>query len=272
MTLADGQTHWYAFNYDFDEDVTQPVEVKLYAEPADSAVLTIRNAEQAELWRQEGEEAHVGCCTVQALNNDDDTKYAVWSGKLDSSGTYYIVVDEAENVMGPIRYRFTIDGPNVSFPSAPMTPATQAAAPAEEPASEDAAIEVTGSGPDFAMTPTSEWTQIEDGEYQWYAFNYDFDEDRTQPVEIKLYAEPEKSVVLTIRNAEQAELWRQEGKQEHLGCCTTQELRDDEDTPYMVWAGKPDSSGTYYIVAELAENAMGPANYRFTIEGEGVSY
>jgi len=40
----------------------------------------------------------------------------------------------------------------------------------------------------------------------------------------------------------------------------------------MVWAGKLDSSGTYYIVVELAENVMESANYRFTIESEGMSY
>lgn len=132
--------------------------------------------------------------------------------------------------------------------------------------------EIDGTGPDMALVPTGETMEIEAGEYHWYAFNYDFDEDVTEPVVIKIFSEPAGGAVLTVRNAEQAEMWRQDGTQEHLGCCTVQELNDDDETDYAVWAGELFSSGTYYIVVEHAKDLTGPVSYHFTIDGPGVSY
>ena len=153
-----------------------------------------------------------------------------------------------------------------SGPVAAM-PVEEVAAPAEPVVTETE--ELAGSGPDLAMVPTTEWMQIESGEYVWYAFNYDFDESY-DAIEIRMYTEPEDGAILTIRSEEQAQKWRDDGTHEHTGCCTVQDLGDKE-TDYAVWAGKLDSSGTYYIVVEHAKNMSGPVNYMFTIEGEGVS-
>ena len=90
--------------------------------------------------------------------------------------------------------------------------------------------------------------------------------------EIRMYSEPENGAILTVRNAEQADMWREDGTHEHVGCCTVQDLGDDEETDYALWAGTLDSSGTYYIVVEPAKDVVGPVSYMFTIEGEGPSY
>jgi hypothetical protein len=113
VELGEGQHHWYAFNYDFDESY-DPIEIRMYTAPEDGAILTIRNAEQAQKWRDDGTHEHTGCCTVQDLG-DKDTDYAVWAGKLDSSGTYYIVVEHAKNLSGPVYYMFTMEGEGVSY-------------------------------------------------------------------------------------------------------------------------------------------------------------
>ena len=77
-------------------------------------MLTVRNAEQAQLWRTEGENQHFGCCTVETIDGEE-VDYGIWRGTLGSSGTYYIVVEKAKNVEGPVMYNFTIAGEGVSF-------------------------------------------------------------------------------------------------------------------------------------------------------------
>jgi hypothetical protein len=47
--------HWYVFDFDYDEDIQKPVGIRLYGEPYENVVLSVRNAEQADLWRKEGE-------------------------------------------------------------------------------------------------------------------------------------------------------------------------------------------------------------------------
>ncbi|MBV7339325.1 hypothetical protein KFU94_66130 [Chloroflexi bacterium TSY] len=276
MALEQSQMHWFAFDYDFDEDFAA-LEVRMYTEPEDSAILTIRNAEQAEKWRVDGTNEHIGCCTVQDLG-DEETDYAVWSGELFSSGRYYIVIEHAKNMSETAYYRFEfVASEGVSFPQGLIDPQRTEPVPAAEPVAEVAAapepmklLGMNGSGPDFALVPTGEWTELGEDLYHWYAFKYDFDEDHN-PIEIRIYTNPEDGAVLTIRNAEQAEKWRVDGTHEHLGCCTVQDL-GDEETDYAVWSGTLGSSGTYYIVVEHAENMNGPVHYMFTIEGEGISY
>ena len=278
MELATGEYHWYAFNFDFDEDYTQPVEVRLYSEPEDAAILTVRNAQQADLWRTEGEHEHFGCCTVQTFGQDDETPYAVWAGALESSGTYYIVVEHAKNLTDMANYRFEILGEGVSM--AEGIPATSAMAPqppaaAPVPVAEtapEAMVVMKGTGPDEAMTPTDAWVELGEGQYHWYAFTYDFDDDYTRPVEIQIFSEPADSAILTIRNTEQAALWRNEGEHEHFGCCTVQMDADDDETPYALWAGALESSGVYYIVVEHAKDVSGPVYYQFNLSGDGVSH
>jgi len=279
MTIENGQYQWYAFSYDFDEGYA-PVEIRMYTEPKDGAILTVRNAEQAQLWREEGKHEHIGCCTVQDLGGDNETDYALWAGELGSSGRYYIVVEHAKNMPEMANYRFTVEGEGVSFPVGAAMPAGEvAAAPAMDmestpPLSMPEPIKLAGlngTGPDYALAPTAEWTEIGEGQYQWYAFSYDFDEGYA-PVEIRMYTEPKDGAILTVRNVEQAQLWREEGKHEHIGCCTVQDMGGDNETDYALWSGKLYSSGIYYVVIEHAKGVSGPVYYMFTLEGEGVSH
>ena len=237
-------------------------------------MLTVRNEEQARLWRTEGKNEHLGCCTIQEFGKNNETDYAVWSGQLFSSGRYYIVVEHAKHLDAPAMYRFTVEGKNIAFPTAEMALTVEAApAPAEAAAPEEPMtlpVKI-GGGPDEAMAPmTEEWITLEAGKTHWFAFKYDFDEGH-DPFEIKIYSNPEKGAVLTVRNEEQAQLWREEGKSEHFGCCTVETISGDE-TDYAIWTGRPGSSGTYYIVVEQAKNVDGPVMYNFTIAGEGVHY
>jgi hypothetical protein len=278
MKIESGDYHWYAFHFDYDEDrVADPIEIRMYTEPYDVATLTVRNEEQANLWRADGEQAHFGCCTMvdQDKNEDGNPDYAMWAGSLRSSGTYYIVVEHSRDIKAAGMYRFTISGEGLTFPtmaSAPMTEVVQTA-PAAAPKPRMVAEE--GSGPDLAMVPTGEWTVINTGDYHWYAFTFDYDEDyKTEPIEIRMYTDVFDGATLTVRNEEQANLWREDGTQEHFGCCTMVDIDKDEDgkPDYAVWAGTLRSSGTYYIVVEHAKGVSGPVAYRFTMSGRGFSF
>ena len=302
--LEPGEYHWYFFDFDFDEDIARPVEVRLFAEPYESAILTVRNEDQAQLWRDEGEQLHFGCCSMVDIDKNDDgmRDYGVWAGSLRESGRYYIVLEHARDKTEPAYYRFTISGDNLSFPpmdgmtitaAAPesTTPETEAmtaepmaaAAPAPMP---EEMNELLGTGPDFAMEPTADWVKLQAGQYHWYKFNYDDDDDWTQPVRIELYSRPDDLAVLTVRNGDQAELWRQDGEHAHFGCCVPEEITSteenvddiDEDrlaeetsrTAYALWSGDLGASGTYYIVVEHAQNSTEPTFYRFEMSGDGL--
>ena len=289
--------HWYAFDFDFDEKVTEPVTVRLYAEPFGSTTLTVRNAEQAQLWKDEGEHAHFGCCTTVDVDRDLDglSDYSVWSGSLRESGRYFIVLELAEGETMPAYYRFTISGENLAFP--PSFDAAVAAAainPQPEPPMPEAvgeampAASLEGTGPDFAMAPNSEWHSLDAGGYHWYKFTFDESGDRTQPAMIRFLTEPTDGAILTVRNGRQAEIWRQEGKHEHFGCCVPEEvtkkaLNDDDEEEYgagteivkmdyATWSADLTESGVYYLVVEHAENLSEPAFYRIDISGDGLEF
>ncbi|MEZ4659798.1 MAG: hypothetical protein R2911_19760 [Caldilineaceae bacterium] len=274
MQIQSGEYVWYAFNYDFDASY-DPIEIRMYTVPEDGAILTIRTEEQAQKWRDDGVHEHIGCCTVQKFGVDEETKYAVWAGKLESSGKYYMVVEHAKNLTEPVAYRFEFaKAEGVSMPGALYAPvAAPQPAPVTEPPMVEGALMIEGaeSGPDFAMMPVSEWVALEQGQYHWYAFDYDFDAS-FEAIEIHMYTEPEDSAILTIRTEEQAQKWRDDGIHEHTGCCTVQDL-GNKDTDYAVWAGKLESSGRYYMVVEHAKNMAETAYYRieFTAK-EGVSF
>ena len=148
--------------------------------------------------------------------------------------------------------------------------------------------ELLGTGPDFAMSPDGEWTPLENGQYHWYKFTFDQSEDWTEPVTIRLFSEPADTAILTVRNGEQANLWRNDGEHKHFGCCsrpefTTQVETDDEDEEdgmieetaqldHAVWSGDLTASGVYYLVVEHARDSVEPAFYRFDIVGQGLDF
>jgi hypothetical protein len=281
--LLPGQLHWYAFTYDFDEDDTdEPVVIRLYAEPYESTVLTVRNQEQIKLWKDEGEEEHFGCCTNVDRDRDHDgqSDYMEWGGILTESGTYYVVVETAEGKDETAYYRMVLDGPNISLPMAAAEPAV---APAEEPlvaevpTAEQVPIEVAGlegTSPFFAMQPTSNWIKLDEGGEHWYVFEYDDDDDWTIPAKVKLLMEPSEGAILSLHNGQQARIWEQDGELVHFGCCTMvdEDENDDGVLDYAMWAGDLGSSGRYYIVVKHAENIDGPVFYQFTLTGDGIQF
>lgn len=294
MTLEPGQVHWYTFNFDYwgDEDAPrmEKLEFRLYTDPFDGAVLTVRNEQQVELWRQDGTHEWFGCAAPEELRDadwdaDGKTDYALWAGEITTSGKYYIVIKMAAHMNQPVRYRFTMAGDGI------VMPARAPAVPAEPVMVEELALEVEpapaavsplmGTGPDYAMKPVAEWREIGEGELHWYAFDFTYWKDKDapemKPIVIRLYTDPFDKATLTVRDEHQAELWRQDGKQEHFGCCTPSELGSgyefDKDglTDYAIWSGQLKSDGRYYLVVEHAKNVSGPVRYMFTIEGDGIT-
>jgi hypothetical protein len=225
-------------------------------------VVTVRNEDQARLWEEEGEEEHFGCCTAVFIDEEDDEKegFMQWAADDLASGHYYIVVGKDEGFSGDIAYRIEVEGEG--FISEPVAAAAEAMMPADE----------QGSGPALAMQITDEEMMLEAGQHQWFAFTYDYDEDHI-PLMIRVFADPAEAAVVTVRNADQARLWEQEGEHEHFGCCTAVFIdeEDDEKEGFMQWTADDLASGQYYIVVGLAEGMESPATYHLEITGEGVS-
>lgn len=280
-TITNGEQHWFTFHHDFDADITEPIEIQMYTDPQDSAILRLLNREQVQLWNTEGKLEYFGDANIQEYDPETEERpdHAVWIGQLFSTGTYHIMVETAKDFEGTASYRFTMNGPNLSFPEAAVEPAAIPPAAVEAPSIEIEARLLTGlegSGPDNTLVPTGEWTEVKRDEYHWYAFDYDFDEDYGD-FEIRLYSEPADGAILLLLNREQAQLWRSEGELEYFGNTAVAELQDEDaeevqKADYANWLGHPGSSGTYYIVVKTEKNVDGPVAYRFTIEGEGVSY
>jgi hypothetical protein len=300
QTINSGEYDWYVFHFDYVDDTNEPIEIKMVAEPYASALMTVRNQAQVDEWVRDGTQLHFGCTTMvnEDLNLDGNPDYQQWAGKLRESGDYYLVVEHARDVTVPAFYQFEINGRNITLPA--MTPVEEPMAEAEieapetmaaaAPVSEtDATIEFLGTGPDFAMVPNGEWTELDSGEYHWYKITYDESDDWTEPMTIQLYSEPLDSAILTVRNGHQAELWRQDGTHNHFGCCVrpyyTSKVDDEDDdaeedslieeTEHLAtatWSAKLDESGEFYLVVEHAKNSSEPAFYRFDIMGQGFDF
>jgi hypothetical protein len=297
--LNPNEYDWYVFHFDYEDDnLNQPIEIKMLAEPYNGATLTIRNQAQIDKWIRDGEHLHFGCTTMvnEDANFDGFADYSQWAGTLRESGDYFLVVEHARDVTVPANYQFTITGDDISFPAQAMPVAaeevasemTSATAEVEPTAAPMAVAELLGTGPDFAMAPNGEWTPLQSGQYHWYKFTYDESDDWVEPVTIRLYTEPLDGAILTVRNGEQANLWRHDGEHHHFGCCTrpeftTQVETDDEDEEdgmieetaqldYATWSADLDSSGDYYLVVEHTKNSAEPAFYRFDIVGQGLDF
>jgi hypothetical protein len=269
VEIQPGQYDWYVFKYEYKEK-NGPMEVKLYSEPAEAAVLTLRNLDQAKLWREDGKHEHFGCCTPveRDANKDGKGDYALWAAHMRATGTYYMVVEHAKNVSGPAQYRIEVKGDGYSFTDAPLP----VVAPPEEAAVVEPVI-LAGTGPDVAMALPTEPATINAGEYQWYYFDYTRDsktkDEDLRPVEIKVFSEPAGVAKITIRDGEDAAAWRQDGTHQSFGACTCSGIDKDKNgvDDYGLWCGKLYASGRYYVVVEHARNNAAPATYRIEVKG-----
>jgi hypothetical protein len=283
VMIEPGEMHWYAFTYDFDEDTTQALEIKLFSDQIEDAVLTVHTQDEVDLWMRDGEMAHFGCCTMvdKDLDNNGQSDYAIWSGLPEISGTYYIVVEVAEGATEPLAYRFEMTGEKFTLLGEEVAPAPAAATvdvevvPVMATVPEEAPMQVKGlmgSSPFFALAVGDDWVEIAPGAQHWYAFNYDFDEDWTMMPEIRFETDAIDDVLLTIHNGQQARQWELGEELEHFGCCTQVDEDKDDDgaADYASWTGGLRSSGRYYIVVEAPEGLDGSAFYRFELTGEGI--
>jgi hypothetical protein len=126
------------------------------------------------------------------------------------------------------------------------------------------------SGPENPMAPSDDYVMIEPEEMHWYAFTYDYDEDNKIPLAIKLFSDQIENAVLTVHTQNEVELWARDGEMTHVGCCTAvdRDLDHDGSSDYALWSALPETSGTYYIVVEVAEGSAEPLAYRFEVTGE----
>lgn len=193
---------------------------------------------------------------------------------------------------------------------------TEAKAAAPRPTPTPIPTQAPAPAPSTPATPlkhTDDWVQIQPGEYHWYAFKYDYDENN-RPFEIRFHTRPWNGIELLLVDGEQVRVWQQGGKLEHFGAATpafslaeeevdknayckakptAQECaapgRGDKCEPgtddgdcflldvfqsrgYGQWAGALGASGTYYVLVRRNSRASGPAEYRFTVSGDGVAF
>lgn len=282
VELQPDEMHWYAFAFDYEDDLTTPIEIKLFNQPEESAMLMISNQEQVDLWKRDGEELSFGCCSPVSKDADHDgyADYRMWAGLPEASGVYYVIVEPVEGFTGTSMYRLEFSGENMTMLGDILPMAAEPAAVVEPAAATMGETEPAilmgdeGSSPYFALAPTGEWTQLEPGVKHWYVFHYDEDDGWDIVPEIKLYAEPLNDVVLTLHNADQVEQWVLGEELVHFGCCTPADIdkNDDGVADRAVWAGDLDSSGFYYIVVEAGKGVDTTTFYRFELTGEGVAF
>ena len=178
------------------------------------------------------------------------------------------------------------------LPQAAMAATTVNASPAASASSQ------LSSSPAVAAPATDGWTAIQPGESQWYTFKYDYDA-ANRPAQIRMYTQPNESVTLMLLNGNEARDWQQVGgERQHFGAATTvydtvvdtsvhhavhtDGTRDydfsKKDAPtttekgtYASWSGVIGNSGTYSILIHRDARATGPANYQFTVNGDGLT-
>jgi len=119
----------------------------------------------------------------------------------------------------------------------------------------------SGTGPDDALAVTGEWQQIGPGASRWYAFDYAGDGSQVQ---VRLEVYPEEGVTLAV--------WTPDGiRRRGLGLEADPVGRGSAGADNVLsWAGNFTIPGTYYLVVAHA-GQPGPASYRLTVEGAGVS-
>lgn len=126
-----------------------------------------------------------------------------------------------------------------------------------------AAQEMTGMGPDVAMSP-GDWAPVTAGEQHWFAFNYDGD---GKAIAVNLYAKPTNGAIFKIVTPAQAEHWRRTGEIQYVGTGSHNDAAKSE----MFWTGEFKKSGTYYVVVEHSKLTREATWCRLSITGKGVT-
>jgi hypothetical protein len=107
MTLPQGESHWYAFQYDGGEG---QIKVNLDADSTKDIRFSLRTPADVEHWQKTGETKACGC----GSQNDAESGDLFWTGNFNSPGTYYVVVEEMGTAAGSTNYALEISGTGVS--------------------------------------------------------------------------------------------------------------------------------------------------------------
>ena len=121
--LGAGESQWYAFYYDGGGS---QIQVQLQAEPQDSLGFTVWTPEEIARWR-------LGLA-ANPIGRGADDPYSegtlVWSGSFTTAGTYYVVVEPADNLSGGSQatmsyYLLDVSGDGVSLSEPTAVPAPE---------------------------------------------------------------------------------------------------------------------------------------------------
>lgn len=81
----------------------------------------------------------------------------------------------------------------------------------------------TLSSPEHPLAYSSEWAELQPGEWHWYTFKYDFDDSgdsHQTPAQIRLDTEPADQATLLLLNGEQVRAWESGEKLQGFGAAT----------------------------------------------------
>lgn len=245
-TVEPGTSHWYTFNYDYDDSSDDPAPraiAMLEMDTPGSVGFVVQTMERLGPWYNEDEDpGAVGIGSPMFVGKNDDGDVVrdagtlVWAGSANASGNYLIIVE------GDGAYHLTVNGETVNFtrPSldgamafAGMEPANgmvdemSQLAMGSESGMEDGEIQTetfgltiepaaaavanaAGMSQGYAVAPTIGWATVEPGQSHWYTFNYDYDNDSddaaTQAI-AKLEMETPGSVGFVVQTAYRLGPW-----------------------------------------------------------------
>lgn len=244
--LGVGERAWYAFNYAGDKS---QIEVKLEAEPGNSANFCVWTPQNVKNWASSGGvENPIGC--------GNSANPHLWAGNFPTGGKYYAVVKQTGNQTA--NYKLTVSGKGVSFPSAEVAedaktakaPKPAVAAPAGKAAVSEAAEAVpaaAGTGPGDALAATGEWMTLQPGAARWYAFTT----DSGTKVQVRLASMPTNGCKFSVWTDDNIREKNNTGVDKPVGRGATNKGSGDD----QMWTGSFKTGGKYYVKVEQAGQA-----------------
>jgi Tol biopolymer transport system component len=112
--LNPGKSRWYAFQYVGDGS---QVDVRLQAEPHESAAFAVFTPDQIRRWADGEELEPVG----RGSPDSSAEGVLLWSGSFSDKGTYYVVVEHSGTQPGTSYYLLEVRGNGVSFGAPAVT-------------------------------------------------------------------------------------------------------------------------------------------------------
>ena len=107
QAIGMGGRSWLAFNYTKGSDI----KINLMTDVARDISFKVLTPQQVANWRKNGEFKWVGTGSYNAIQKST----LFWTGNFNSSGTYYVVVDDAHNAAKAANFDLTVTGSGVSY-------------------------------------------------------------------------------------------------------------------------------------------------------------